>query len=56
MIPWVVFLALIHDLDGPMSRRDFDKLVEQRPPTAFLILIVIIVVAVVLLAIFAVDF
>jgi uncharacterized membrane protein YsdA (DUF1294 family) len=38
-----------------MSRRDFDKHFEQRPPTAFYIIIGIIVVTVVLLAIFAID-
>jgi hypothetical protein len=52
----VVFVALsIHHLEGLMSRRDFDKRVEQRPPAAFFILIAVIVVAAVLLAIFVVG-
>jgi hypothetical protein len=38
-----------------MSRRDFDKLVEHRPPTSFFIVIAIIVVTAVLLAIFVAD-
>ena len=52
----VVFVALsIHDPEELMSRRDFDKRVEQRPPAAFFILIAVIVVAAVLLAIFVVG-
>jgi hypothetical protein len=38
-----------------MSRRDFDKLVEQRPPTRFYIILGIIAIAAILLAIFAID-
>jgi hypothetical protein len=38
-----------------MSRRDFEKLVEQRPPTRFYVIIAIIVATAVLLAIFAID-
>ena len=52
----VVFVALsIHHLEGLMSRRDFDKRVEQRPPAAFFILIAVIVIAAILLAIFVVG-
>ena len=38
-----------------VSRRDFDKLVEQRPPTRFYIILGMIAVAAILLAIFAID-
>lgn len=38
-----------------MSRRDFDKLTEQRPPTRFYIILGIIAVAAILLAMFAID-
>jgi hypothetical protein len=38
-----------------MSRRDFDRLVEQRPPTRFYIILGIIAVAAILLAMFAID-
>jgi hypothetical protein len=43
------------DLDGLMSRRDFNKHVEQGPPTRFFIIIGIIVVMAVLLAILVLD-